>query len=125
MIIEFNTCFVDNFDLGRANYLKEKMRHVWWKGKVTHPPSVRENLYLSLRKSLHRQYIYYLVSMRLKYHYEFMGWDGLLLLNILHNNISKIADYAFLNLNQLRELGDISNNAIVNLPVHVFQGLIF
>ena len=49
--------------------------------------------------------------MRLKYHYEFMGWDGLLLLNILHNN-------------QLRDLGEISNNAIVNLPVHVFQGLI-
>ena len=23
------------------------MRHVWWKGKVTHPPSVGENLYLS------------------------------------------------------------------------------
>ena len=39
-----------------------------------------------------------------------MGWDGLLLLNILHNNISKIADNAFFNLNQLREL-DISNNA--------------
>ena len=34
-------------------------------------------------------------------------WDGLWLLNILHNNISKIADYAFFNLNQLREL-DIS-----------------
>ena len=62
--------------------------------------------------TLHRQHIYYLVSMRLKYHYEFMGWDGLLLLNILHNN-------------QLKELGDISNNAIVNMPVHVFQGLIF
>ena len=58
------------------------------------------------------------------YHCEFMGWNGLWLLNILHNNISKIADYAFLNLNQLREL-DISNNAIVNLPVNVFQGLIF
>ena len=57
------------------------------------------------------------------YHYEFMGWDGLWLLNILHNNISKIADYAFFNLNQLREL-DISNNAIVNFPVHVFHGLI-
>ena len=50
--------------------------------------------------------------MRLKYCYEFMGWDGLLLLIILHNN-------------QLKELGDISNNAIVILPVHVFQGLIF
>ena len=81
-----------------------------------------ENLYLSLRKALHRQHSYCLASMRLKYCYEFMGWDGLLLLNILHNNISKIADYAFFNLNQLREL-DISNNAIVNLPVHVFQGL--
>ena len=44
------------------------------------------------------QYIYYLVSIRFKYHYEFMGWDGLLLLNILHNN-------------QLKELGDKSNNA--------------
>ena len=62
--------------------------------------------------TLHRQHIYYLVSMRLKYCYEFMGWYGLWLLNILHNN-------------QLKELGDISINAIVNLPVHVFQGLIF
>ena len=62
--------------------------------------------------ALHRQQIYYLVSMRLKYHYEFMGWNGLLLLNILCNN-------------QLKELGDISNNVIGNLPVHVFQGLIF
>ena len=88
------------------------MRHVWWKGKVTCPPSVGENLYLSLSKAFHRQHIYYLVSMRLKYCYEFMGWDGLLLLNILHNN-------------QLKELGDISNNAVVNLPVHVFQELLF
>ena len=55
------------------------------------------------------QYIYYLVSIRFKYRYEFMGWDGLLLLNILHNN-------------QLKELGDTSNNAMVTLPVHVFQG---
>ena len=61
--------------------------------------------------------------MRSKYHYEFMGWDALLLLNILYNNISKITDYGFFNLNQLREL-DISKNAIVNLPVPVFQGLI-
>ena len=53
------------------------MRHVWWKGKVTQPPSVGENLYLSLRKALHRQHIYWLASMRLKYHYEFMGWDGM------------------------------------------------
>ena len=52
-----------------------------------------------------------------------MVWDGLLLLNILPNNISKIVDYAFFNLNQLREL-ERSNNAIVNLPLHVFQGLI-
>ena len=50
-----------------------------------------------------------------------MGWDGLLLLNISCNNIRKIADYAFLNLNQLREL-DISNNAIVNLPVMYSRG---
>ena len=57
------------------------------------------------------------------YHYEFIGWDGLWLLNILVNNISKIADFALFNLNQLRVL-DISNDAIVNLPVHVFQGLI-
>ena len=28
-------------------------------------------------------------------HYEFMEWDELWLLDILHNNISKIADYAF------------------------------
>ena len=99
------------------------MRHVWWKGKVTHPPSGGENLYQSLRKALHRQHIYCFASVRLKHHYEFIGWDGLLLLDILHNNISKIADYAFFNLNQLREL-DISNNTIVNLPVHVFLGLI-
>ena len=45
------------------------------------------------------------------YHHEFMGWDGLWLL--------KIANYAFFILNQLRVL-DISNNAKVNLPVHVF-----
>ena len=93
------------------------MRHVWWKGKVTHPPSVGEKLYMSEQQiqfspALYRQHIYYLVSMRLKYRYEFMGWDGLFLLNILHNN-------------QLKELGDLSNNAIVNLPVHVFQELIF
>ena len=50
-----------------------------------------------------------------------MGWT--IVMNILHNNISKITDYAFFDLNQLREL-DISNNAIVNLPVYVFQGLI-
>ena len=62
--------------------------------------------------TLHRQHIYYLVSMRLKYHYECMGWDGLLLLNISHNN-------------QLKELGDTSNSAMVTLPVHVFQGLFF
>ena len=55
------------------------------------------------------QYIYYLVSIRFKYCYEVMGWDGLLLLNIWHNN-------------QLKELGDISNNAMVTLAVHVFQG---
>ena len=35
MIIEFDTCI---------------MRHVWWKGKVTCPPSVGENLYLSERQ---------------------------------------------------------------------------
>ena len=38
-----------------------------------------------------------------------MGWDGLLLLNILHNN-------------QLKELGNTSNNTMVTLPVHVFLG---
>ena len=92
-------------------------------GKFTHPPSAGGNLYLFLRKAFHRQHIYCLASMRSNYHYEFMGWDGLLLINISYNNISKIADYASFNLNQLREL-DISNNAIVNLPVHVFQGLI-
>ena len=47
-------------------------------------------MYLSLRKALHRQHIYCLASMRLKYHYEFMGWDGLLLLNISNNNFSKM-----------------------------------
>ena len=49
------------------------------------------------------------------YHYEVMGGDGLWLL--------KIANYSFYNLNQLRVL-DINNNAIINLAVHVFQGLI-
>ena len=43
--------------------------------------------------------------MRLKYCYECMGWDRLLLLNILYNN------------QILKELGD----AIDNLPVHVSQ----
>ena len=38
-----------------------------------------------------------------------MGWDGLLLLNILHNN-------------QLKEFGDTNNNAMVTLPVHVSWG---
>ena len=52
-----------------------------------------------------------------------MGCDGLWLLNILHNNIIKIADYAFFILNQLREL-DISKYAVVNFPVHVFNELI-
>ena len=99
------------------------MRHVWWKGKITHPPSAGENLNLPFRKAVHRQHIYWLASMRLKYHYEFMGWDGLWSLNILQNNISKIADYVFFYLNQIREL-DIKNNAIVILPVHLFQGLI-
>ena len=30
------------------------------------------------------------------YCYEYMRWDELWLLHILHNNISKIVDYAFL-----------------------------
>ena len=55
------------------------------------------------------QHIYYLVSIRFKYHYEIMGWDGLLLLNILHNN-------------QLKELGDISNNAMVTLQYMYSRG---
>ena len=38
--MDFDTCFVDNFDWCTANKLKKKMRHVWYKGKVTHPPSV-------------------------------------------------------------------------------------
>ena len=38
-----------------------------------------------------------------------MGWDGLLLLNILHNN-------------KIKELGGTSNNAMVTLSVHVFLG---
>ena len=38
-----------------------------------------------------------------------MEWNGLLLLNILHNN-------------QLKEFGHTSNNAMVTLPVHVFLG---
>ena len=76
------------------------MKHVLWKGEVTCPPSVGENLYLLLRKALYRQHIYYLASMRLKNCTIINLWDGLWLLNILHNNISKIADYAFFNLNQ-------------------------
>ena len=62
MIIEFDTCFVDNFELSREKTCI----------------------------CLHRQCIYCLASRRSKYSYEFMGWDGLLLLNILHNNISKM-----------------------------------
>ena len=93
------------------------MRHVWRREKL-HVLLQQEKTCICLSDrykfspALHRQHIYYLVSMRLKYCYKFMEWDGLLLLNILHNN-------------QLKELGDISTNAIVNLPVHVFQGLIF
>ena len=81
------------------------MRHVWWKGKVIHSPSVGENLYLSLRKALHRQHIYCLASMELKYHHEFMGWDGLLLLNISCNNIRKKADYAFFKFESIKRVG--------------------
>ena len=81
------------------------MRYVLWKGKVTCPPSVGDNLHLSLRKALHRQHIYCLASMELKYHYEFMGWDGLLLLNILHNNIRKIADYTFFKFESIKRVG--------------------
>ena len=39
------------------------------------------------------------------YYYEFMGWDGLLLLNILHNNISKIADYLFFLFESIKRVG--------------------
>ena len=39
-----------------------------------------------------------------------MGWDGLLLLNILHNN-------------QLKELGDTSNNAMVTFASTCFPGV--
>ena len=55
----------------------EKMRHVWWKGKVTCPPSVGENLYLSFRKALHRQHIYCLASMRLKNCTVMNLWGGM------------------------------------------------
>ena len=39
-----------------------------------------------------------------------MEWDGLLLLNILHNN-------------QLKELGHTSYNAMVTLPVQCIPGV--
>ena len=52
------------------------------------------------------RYIYYLVSITIMNLWDGMG---LLLFNILHNN-------------QLKELGDTSNNAMVTLPVHVFLG---
>ena len=123
MIIEFDTCFVDTFDWDRSQLVKGENEACMVEGKSYTSSLAGENLYLSLRKAVHRQHIYCLASMRLKCYYEFMGLDGLLLLNILYNNISKIEDYTFFNLNQLREL-DISNNAIVYLPVHVFQGLI-
>ena len=94
------------------------MRHVGWKGKVTHPPSVGENLYLSEQQiqvfSCSSQTTHLLLGfneIEVPLWIYGMGWDGLLLLNILHNN-------------QLKELGDISNNAVVNLPVYVLQGLI-
>ena len=53
------------------------MRHVSWKGKVAHPPSVGENLYLSLRKALHRQHIYCLASMRSKNCSVMNLWGGM------------------------------------------------
>ena len=53
------------------------MRHVSWKGKFIHPPSVGENLNLSLRKALHRQHIYYLASMRSKKCNVMNLWDGM------------------------------------------------
>ena len=40
-----------------------------------------------------------------QYHYGFMGWDGLWLLNISHNNISKIADYAFFKFKSVKRVG--------------------
>ena len=59
-------------------------------GKVTCPPSVGENLYLSLRKALHNTTHLLLGFNEIEelYHYEFIGWDGLWLL--------KIADLHFL-----------------------------
>ena len=71
MITEFDTCFVDNFDLSGANQLKEKMRHVWWKGNVTCPPSVGENSSQTTHLLLGFNEIEEL------YHCEFMGWEGL------------------------------------------------
>ena len=68
MIIEFDTCFVDNFDWGREKTC------ICSPGKL-----FTENTFTT-----------WLQKLRSKYHYEFMGWDGLLLLNILHNNISKM-----------------------------------
>ena len=70
------------------------MRHVLWKGKVTCPPSVGENL-ASVPQESSSQTTYLMLGfneIEELYHYEFMGWDGLWLLNILHNNISEIAD---------------------------------
>ena len=66
-------------------------------GKVTCPPSVGENLYLSLRKALHRQHIYCLASMKLKNCAIMNLWERDF--NILDYNISKIADYAHFKLN--------------------------
>ena len=44
--------------------------------KLHVPPSVGENLYLSLRKALHRQHIYYLASMKLKNCAIMNLWEG-------------------------------------------------
>ena len=70
------------------------MRHVSWKGKVTCPPSLGRKLLSVLQESSSQTTHLLLGFNEIKelYHYEFMGWDGLWLLNISHNNISKIAD---------------------------------
>ena len=62
--------------------------------------------------------------MRSKYCYEFMGWDGLLLLNISHNNISKMFKEGELEAN-IQVIHFIINYKIMLKAVTCVQGNVF
>ena len=96
MIIEFDTCFVDN--LTGVGLVKRENEACMVEGKSYMSFFSRRKL-VSIPQESSSQTTHLLLGfneIKVLYHCEFMGWDGLWLLNISHNNISKIADYAFL-----------------------------